>query len=84
MAVNLMGFKKVKELPAHKTPKPRSIYDPLLDEVRKTGDIYTLDTHDSKRACSLANTLMSLIKRRGYDDLYSGVRDTTVYVMKRS
>ena len=83
MAVNLMGFKKVKDLPAHKIPKPRSIYDPLLDEVHKTGGIYTLDTHDSKRACSLSATLYALIKRRGYDDLTTGVRDTTVYVMKR-
>lgn len=80
MAVNLMGFKKVNDFPVHKT---RSIYDPLLDEVRKNGGVYTLDTQDSKRAYSLANTLMTLIKKRGYKDVCSGVRGTTVYVMKR-
>ena len=62
MADNLMGFKKVSKL----TPKGRSIYDPLLDEVRKTGGLYALDTQDMKRAYSLAATIKSVIKNLGY------------------
>lgn len=80
MASNLMGFKKVSKLPA---PKGRSIYDPLLDEVRKTGGLYALDTQDPKRAYSLAATIKSVVKKRGYADVKVGVADrTTVYVEK--
>lgn len=78
---NLMGFKKVNEVPSYS--QKRSFYDPLLDEVNKTGGVYTLDTHDRKRAYSLVSTIRDLIKRRGYGDLTAGVRGTTVYVMKR-
>ena len=77
MAVNLMGFKKVSKMPS---PKGRSIYDPLLVEVRKAGGLYVLDTQDKKRAYSLSATLHALIKKRGYDNLRTGVRDTTVYI----
>lgn len=80
MTDNLMGFKKVSKL----TPKGRSIYDPLLDEVRKTGGLYALDTQDAKRAYSLANTIKSVVKKRGYVDIKVGVADrTTVYIEKR-
>lgn len=76
---NLMGFKKVSKMPL---PKGHSIYDPLLDEVRKTGGVYALDTNDKKRAYSLAATLRQIIRKREYADLRAGVIDTTVYVEK--
>lgn len=76
---NLMGFKKVSKLPA---PKGRSMYDPLLDQVRKDGGMYALDTQDKKRATSLNSQLRYLVRKRGYDDLKVGMCDTTVYVQK--
>lgn len=79
--VNMMGFKKVSKLPS---PKGRSIYDPLLDEVRKTGGLYALDTQDPKRALSLSTTIKNVVKKRGYTDIKVGVADhTTVYIEKR-
>lgn len=76
---NLMGFKKVSKLCA---PKGRSMYDPLLDQVRKDGGMYALDTQDKKRAASLNSQLRYLVRKRGYDDLKVGICDTTVYVQK--
>lgn len=80
MAVNLMGFKKVSEIPGI---VGRSIYDPLLAEVRKDGGIYSLDTNDRKRAISLNMQLRNLTKKRGYHDLKVGIRGTVVFVTKR-
>lgn len=82
MAVNLMGFKKVSKIPA---PKGRSIYDPLLTEVLKTGGIYVLNVEDTKRAYSLAATIKQVIKKNErYGCLYVGVvNHTTVFVEKR-
>lgn len=76
---NLMGFKKVSKLPA---PKGRSVYDPLLEQVRKDGGMYSLDTQDKKRALSLSSQLRNLARKRGYTDLKVGMYDTTVYVQK--
>lgn len=76
---NLMGFKKVSKLSA---PKGRSMYDPLLEQVRKDGGMYALDTQDKKRATSLNSQLRHLVRKRGYDDLKVGMCDTTVYVQK--
>lgn len=76
---NLMGFKKISKMPA---PKGRSIYDPLIELVNKTGDMYALDTNDKKRAYSLAATIRNVIKKRGYTGVIVGVRDTSVIVYK--
>ena len=76
---NLMGFKKVSKLGA---PKGRSMYDPLLEQVRKDGGMYALDTQDKKRAMSLNSQLRFLVRKRGYTDLKVGMRNTTVYVQK--
>ena len=76
---NLMGFKRVSLMPS---PKGNSIYDPLLDEVRKTGGIYALDVEDKKRAYSLSATIRSVIRKRGYDNVTVGVVETTVCVRK--
>lgn len=76
---NLMGFKRVSKMPS---PKGRSIYDPLIEEVRKTSGIYVLDVEDKKRAYSLSATIRSVIRKRGYDNLAVGVVETTVYVKK--
>lgn len=76
---NLMGFKKVSKMPA---PKGRSIYDPLIELVKKTGDMYALDTNDKKRAYSLAATIRNVIKKRGYADVIVSVRDTSVVIYK--
>jgi hypothetical protein len=78
---NLMGFKRVSRMPS---PKGRSIYDPLLDEVRKSGGIYALDTGDRKRAYSLSATIRAVIKKREYDNVVVSVVDTTVVVRKES
>lgn len=78
---NLMGFKKVSKLPA---PKGRSMYDPLLDQVRKDGGMYSLDTQDRKRALNLSSQLRNLARKRKYTDLKVGMCDTTVYVQKLS
>ena len=80
MAVNLMGFKKVSEIPRI---VGRSVYDPLLAEVRRDGGIYSLDTNDRKRAISLNMQLRNLAKKRGYHDLKVGIRGTVVFVTKR-
>lgn len=77
---NLMGFKRVSKMPV---PKGRSIYDPLLNEVRKTGGIYALDTQDKKRANSLAATIRMVIRKRGYDDVMVSVIDATNVVVKK-
>lgn len=76
---NLMGFKKVSKLPA---PQGRSMYDPLLEQVRKDGGMYALDTQDRKRALSLSSQLRNLARKRKYTDLKVGMCDTTVYVQK--
>lgn len=76
---NLMGFKKVSKLYA---PKGRSMYDPLLEQVRKDGGMYALDTQDKKRALNLSSQLRNLARKRGYTDLKVGMCDTTVYVQK--
>lgn len=76
---NLMGFRRTNKMPK---PKSHSIYDPLLNEVRKTSGIYVLDVEDKKRAYSLTATLRSVIRKRKYDDIIVGVVDTTVYVKK--
>ncbi len=76
---NLMGFKRVSRMPSK---KGHSIYDPLLDEVRKTGGIYALDVADSRRAYSLTATIRSVIKKRGYKDVIVRIVDTTVVVRK--
>ena len=76
---NLMGFKKISKMPF---ARGRSIYDPLLSEVIKTGGMYALDTKDKKRAYSLSATLRQIIKKRGYDDLKVSVTDETVVVYK--
>lgn len=77
---NLMGFKRVSRMPS---PKGRSIYDPLLDEVLKTGGLYALDVEDGKRAHSLACTIRTVIKKRGYSTIVVCVRGTFVCVQKR-
>lgn len=77
---NLMGFRKVSKLPA---PKGRSVYDPLLEQVREDGGMYSLDTQDKKRAYNLTSTIRQLIRKRGYDDLVAGLVGTTVYVKKK-
>lgn len=76
---NLMGFKKISKMPV---PKGRSIYDPLIELVNKTGDMYALDTNDKKRAYSLAATLRTVIKKHGFTDVIVSVRDTSVVVHK--
>ena len=82
MTVNLMGFKKVSKLPAR---KGRSIYDPLLTEVCKTGGIYVLNVEDPKRAHSLVCTIKRVIRtNEKYSCLRVGVVErTTVYIEKR-
>jgi hypothetical protein len=77
---NLMGFRKVSKLPA---PKGRSIYDPLLDEVRHTGGLYCLDTNDDKRAVNLTTQLRAVVKKHGYTNVKVGKQGTIVYVEKR-
>ena len=77
---NLMGFKRVSKMPS---PKGSSIYDGLLDEVRKTGGYYVLDTQDKRRAVNLATTLRAVIKKRGDDSLKAGLSGTVVYVTKK-
>lgn len=59
MAKNMMGFKKVDKIPERKR---RGIYDDVIEEVAKTGDIYVLDTNDVKRAQSLKGTIQYRIK----------------------
>lgn len=59
MTKNFMGFKKVDKIPERKR---RGIYDDVIEEVAKTGDIYVLDTHDVKRANSLQSTIKYRIK----------------------
>lgn len=76
---NLMGFKRVSRMPS---PKGHSIYDPLIDEVRRTGGIYTCDTEDKKRAISLANTIRIVIRKRGIEDVKVSVVEMTVCVRK--
>lgn len=76
---NLMGFKKVSKMPS---PKGRSIYDPLLDEVRKNGGIYVLDTGDKKRTVSLVATIRHVIKKRGYTNVKVSMVDTNVIVRR--
>lgn len=76
---NLMGFRRTNKMPKHKS---HSIYDPLLNEVRRTGGIYVLDVEDKKRAYSLTATIRSLVRKHQYDDVIVGVVDTTVYVKK--
>lgn len=76
---NLMGFKKVSKAPS---PKGRSIYDPLLNEVRKAGGVYVLDTQDRKRANSLTTTIRHVVKARGYTDVQVRVVGTNVVVEK--
>lgn len=77
---NLMGFKKVSKIPEL---VGRSVYDPLLAEVRRDGGVYSLDTNDRKRAISLNMQLRNLAKKRGYHDLKVGIRGTVVFVTKR-
>lgn len=76
---NLMGFKRVSRMPS---PKGHSIYDPLIDEVRRTGGIYVCETADKKRAISLANTIRIVLRKRGYDDVKVSVVEMTVCVRK--
>lgn len=59
MTKNMMGFKKVDAIPQRKR---RGVYDDVIEEVAKTGDIYVLDTHDVKRAQSLKGTIQYRIK----------------------
>ena len=77
---NLMGFKRVSKMPS---PKGHSIYDPLLDEVRKTGGLYVLDVKDGKRAHNLACTIRAVIRKRGYDNVIVRLVETTVCVTKK-
>lgn len=76
---NLMGFKRVSRMPS---PKGHSIYDPLIDEVRRTGGIYVCETADKKRAISLANTIRIVLRKRGIEDVKISVMDMTVCVRK--
>ena len=78
---NLMGFKRVSRMPS---PKGHSIYDPLLDEVRKTGGIYVLDVEDKKRAYSLSATIRAVARKRGYDNVTVGLVETTVFVRRET
>lgn len=81
MAVNLMGFKKVSQIPeVHTRPHGRNIYEPLLFEVQKNGGIYALDTKDDKRAKSLVGTLRANIKRLELTRVMVVKRETTVYL----
>lgn len=76
---NLMGFKRVSKAPS---PKGRSIYDPLLDEVRRTGGIYVLDTGDRKRANNLVTTIRAVVRKRGYTNVKVSVVDTNAIVQR--
>jgi len=77
---NLMGFKKVSAMPSLSPCK--LLYQPLIDEVRKTGGIYTLDCNDKRRALSLSTTIRHTYQKLRYTDVRAGVRGTVVYVMK--
>lgn len=81
---NLMGFKKtnLKEIPLRCGCK-RSMYDAVIDAVLKSGDTYSLDTNDQKRAYNLTSQINYVIRKRGIrDKVKASVRGTTVYVVQ--
>lgn len=76
--MNTMGFKRVSSVPKKIR---RSMYDPLIENVAKTGDIYMLDVKDLKRANSLSTQLRIRIKKLGVPvKVY--LRYTSVYIAK--
>lgn len=77
---NMMGFRKVDAIPQKKR---RGVYDDVIEEVARTGDIYVLDTHDIKRANSLRATLRYRIYKLGVS-VNVLLRDTKVCLVAKT
>lgn len=77
--MNTMGFKKVSKVP--KKGHRNGMYDPLIENVAETGDVYMLDVKDLKRANSLCTLLRTRIRKLGVPvKVY--LRYTSVYIAK--
>ena len=81
---NLEGFKKVNGPvpPYAKTGIRQGKYDQLIKKVSDTGDIYSRDVKDKKKANALCVNIGRRVKTLGISNVKVKVRGTTVYVVK--